>query len=261
MNIIQTKEGWHIIEGDSHVGKWIEETGKLDHDEFLIPIACDNMKPGWIVFDCGALYGDHSIAYARTVGKEGVVFSIEANKMAYDCLCKNAEKFESTVLCMNLALCDRHGGVAIHIMEENVGASRVIDPSKEDEFSEKVEREVKSASIDGICEAAMLDRLNFIKIDCEGFEFKILRGARKSIQSFKPILLIEMNSWALTQQDACYKDIYDFLLEMNYDWRIVQPNCKGGDAQYDIMAWPNLIEKPKLATLSLIDDKNLPQVV
>lgn len=249
MKIAQTNEGWYGIEGDSHVFEWMKQNKKLDHDEFLIPIACSNMLPGWVVMDCGALYGDHSIAYARTIGKDGVVIAIEANKMAFDCLVKNAEKFESTVLCMNLALGeDQHGGDAIHIMSDNVGASQV-DTKKdtpENLPANRIETIVKTATIDGIAKDADLQVLHFCKIDCEGFEFKILKGAKETLKRFKPILLIEMNSWALSQQDACYKDIYDFLIEMNYAWRIVQPECKGGDQIYDIMAWPNLIEKARI---------------
>lgn len=246
MNTKITKEGWHIIEQDSHVGKWIEETGDLAHDRFLIPIACENIKPGWVVMDCGALYGDHSIAYARTVGSNGAVIAIEANKMAFDCLCKNAEKFQSPMFCINVALCERHGSVAVHIMEDvNIGASRVSTEATPP-TPNKTEIEVKTASIDGIAMDASLDRLDFIKIDCEGWEYKILQGAKNVLEKFKPILLIEMNSWTLSQQGSCYKDIYDFLVGINYSWRIVQPDCKGGDSQYDVMAWPNLIEKPKI---------------
>ncbi len=240
MNIKQTNEGWYIIEGDSHVGAWIEQNKKLDHDDFLIPLACSNMRPGWVVMDCGALYGDHSIAYARTVGKDGAVIAIEANKLAFECLSKNAEKFEAPMFCMNLALCDFHGGMAVHIMDEhNVGASKVTKEGKES----KTESPVRTATIDGIVTAANLDRLDFIKIDCEGWELSILKGANDTLKKFRPVLLIEMNSWALSQQDASYKDIYDYLLKHNYAWRIAQPEAKGGDQQYDILCWPSLIQK------------------
>lgn len=252
MNTIQTKEGWYIIEQDTHVGKWIIDQKKLDHDDFLIPIACSNIKPGSVVIDCGALYGDHTIAYARAVGGDGAVLAIEANKLAFDCLTKNAERFQSPVFCMNLALGQHHGGKAVHIMEDvNIGASHVISGSSTKESPDKIEREVSLASIDGIASDANLEKLDFIKIDCEGWEYNILRGAHEVLKKFRPILLIEMNSWALSLQDASYKDIYDFLIEMNYSWRIVQPDLKGGDQQYDIMAWPNQIEKLSLVVLPL----------
>lgn len=243
MKIIQTKEGWNIIDIDSHVGKWIQESGRLDHDRHLIPIIEDLLKPGMVAIDAGALYGDHTIAYCRAVSSEGAVIAIEANKMAFECLSKNAEKFQSPVFCMNLALGESHGGEAVHVMEENVGASKVSD-SQKTEVS-KTESKIKTASIDGIAIDANLERLDFIKIDCEGWEFRILKGARNSLKKFRPVMMIEMNSFALSLQDACYKDIYDFLLELGYSWRIVQPEAGGGSPQYDILCWPNP-EKPKL---------------
>lgn len=250
MNTKQTKEGYWIIEQDTHVGKWIEESGRLDHDRHLHALIEEGIKPGWICIDAGALYGDSTIGMCRATGGEGAVFAIEANKMAFDCLSKNAETFQSPTFLLNCALGESHGGEAVHVMEENVGASKVSD-SKNSEPS-RIETTIKTASIDGIAIDANLERLDFIKIDCEGWEFKILKGAKNSLKKFRPLMLIEMNSFALSLQDSCYKDIYDFLLEMEYSWRIVQPEAGGGSPQYDILCWPNP-EKPKLYKAELIN--------
>lgn len=245
MNIIQNKEGWWGIEQDTHVFRWVCESGRLDHDRHLIPLIQEILKPGMIAIDAGALYGDHTIAYAASVGNEGAVFAIEPNPMAFECLSKNAEKFQSPVFCMNLCLGEEHGAEAIHIMSDNVGASRMTEKDcKPDELpDDRIEKTIRTASLDGIVRDSGIDRLHFIKIDCEGWEYRILRGARDTLRQFKPLLMIEMNSWALAQQGSCYKDIYDFLLQQNYSWRIVQSELKGGDLQYDILCWPNVIEK------------------
>ena len=248
MNIIQNKEGWYGIEQDTHVFKWICESGRLDHDMHLIPIIESMLSPGMIVIDAGALYGDHSIAYARAVSSNGAVIAIEPNPMAFECLSKNAEKFQSPMFLMNLALCDHanHGLTAIHRMEDaNIGASKVNSESK-DATPSSIEKQIHLASLDGIVEAANLERLDFCKLDIEGYEFEALKGFRRSIVKFKPGLVIEMNSFALSQQGSCYKDIYDFLLSVNYSWRIIQPDAVGSSMQYDVFAWPNLIETPKL---------------
>ena len=56
-----------------------------------------------------------------------------------------------------------------------------------------------------------LKKLDFIKIDVEGNEMQTLRGARKTIQKFKPILMVEMeqrhhsdNLWTLISEVAAY---------------------------------------------------------
>lgn len=235
-----TEEGWHVIEGDLISG-WVEETGMLSHDEFLIPLAVANIPVGGIVIDCGAYIGDHTVGYAKKVGTDpnGLVVAIEAGKTAFSCLLRNAEKFEGNVLCMNLALGDIHGGIAYHeVNETNVGASLVNDTPVES-------HEVRTATIDGIIASGDFPRLDFIKIDCEGFEYKILQGAKGALAQFRPMLLIEMNRGRLEDNGSSYVEIYDFLLEQNYAWRICEPQAKGGDEMYNILCWPNNIETLK----------------
>lgn len=235
-----TAQGWHVIEGDTHVGKWIEDTGKLDHDEFLIPLAASGLKPGDVCIDAGALYGDHTIAYARKVGPTGTVLAIEAGALAYSCLVENMKRAEGNVICINAALCDSHGSKAIHeVQEGNLGMSIV----SEDETKGV---EIRTVSIDGLVKDSDLLKVAFIKIDCEGWEFSILKGAKGTLQYMRPVLLIEINSFALAAQGACDKDIYDLLLSLDYSWGIVQPECTGASAQFDILCWPNQLQTPKV---------------
>lgn len=236
MNTKQTKEGWMIIEGDTCIGKFIEDSGKLDHDEHLPPLACLNFPEGGVVIDCGALYGDHTIAYCKKVGSEGTVIAIEASKMAYDCLVQNAKQFESPVICVHAVLCQSHGSTALHCVEEgNLGCSHITEDDKKGV-------EVRTISIDGLVKDASLSRLDFIKIDCEGFEYQILLGARGSLKQFKPKMMIEINHGALNSQGDNDRKIYDLLLDLGYCWQIVQPQCNGSSPQFDILCWPNPIK-------------------
>lgn len=242
MNKIQTDEGWWIIEQDSHIGAWVRQEKRLDHDSHLPPLACLNMPEGGVVIDCGALYGDHTIAYCRKVGSQGTVLAIEASKMAYDCLCENAKQFESPVICIHAVLCESHGGHALHCVEEgNLGCSHITEDDKKGV-------EVRTISIDGLTKDAGLSRLDFLKIDCEGYEYQILKGARGSIKQFKPKMMIEINHGALAAQGDHDRKIYDLLLDLGYCWQLIQPQCKPTDPQFDILCWPNPIK---------VEEKNL----
>lgn len=234
MNTCQTKEGWWIIEQDSHVGAWIRQSGRLDHDQHLIPIATSGLKPDSVCIDAGALYGDHTIAYARAcVG--GVVIAIESNPLAFECLKYNMQKAEGNVICINAALGETHGGRAMHEIHPsaNIGMSTV---SKE----EVKGIEIPTVSIDGIVKDSALSKLDFIKIDCEGWELSILKGAKGTLKpgSLRPAMMIEINSYALAAQGATPTEIYELLLELEYEWKILQPQCKGGDPVFDILCIP-----------------------
>lgn len=235
MNTKQTKEGWWIIEGDSHIGRWVEETGRLNHDNFLPELACANIPTGGVVIDAGALYGDHTIAYCRKVSTGGTVIAIEANPVAYQCLVKNAEKFQSDVICIHAALGETHGGQALHCIQEgnlNVGMATVSEEDKRGMI-------IPTVSIDGLVKDASLTRLDFLKLDVEGYEYKVLKGAQGTLKSLKPKMLIEINSFALSQQGSTDRDIYDLLLECGYCWQIVQPEATGSSPQFDILCWIN----------------------
>lgn len=241
MNTKQTKEGWWIIDGDTHVGKWVEDTGKLDHDEFTIPLCVLNMPVGGVVIDAGALYGDHSIAYARKVGSQGTVIAIESNPVAFSCLQRNAEKFESPVLLINACLGTEHGGKARHCIQEgNIGMS-TCQVTEED----KKGVEIPTISLDGLMRDANLRRVDFLKLDVEGWEHRVLLGGRAMLKLLRPKMLIEINSFALSQQGSTDRDIYDLLLELQYSWQIVQPECTGSSPQFDILCWGNQVISPE----------------
>ena len=50
---------------------------------------------------------------------------------------------------------------------------------------------VKVKTLDNYVEEKNLDKLNFIKIDVEGFEWNVLQGGKKTLESFKPYILME----------------------------------------------------------------------
>lgn len=231
MIIKQLSSGFHVLE-DSCIGKWQVETGELCHDKFLVPFACEQIPEGGTVIDCGALCGDHSYAYSQKLGKKGTLIAIEPCEAAFSCLAFNAQAFPSVTICVPCAVSNAHGGVVFHkLNEDNAGAS-IVDIIKSEGSSE-----VRTVSIDGLIEDGKIRRLDFCKIDCEGWELKILQGAKKSIEKFQPKLLIEINSARLKDHGTTSLDIYQFLAEIDYRWGVVQPDCKDGDPQFDILAY------------------------
>ncbi len=57
-----------------------------------------------------------------------------------------------------------------------------------------------------------LQQIDFIKIDVEGFEGHVLRGARQTLLSNKPVVVLELNHWCLNAfQRTSIPDFFDFL--------------------------------------------------
>jgi hypothetical protein len=60
-----------------------------------------------------------------------------------------------------------------------------------------------------------------MKLDTEGSEYLILRGAQKMIKRDRPIMLIEYNETNMRQCGVCKEDLNNLLIELGYSWQLV----------------------------------------
>lgn len=203
-----------VIEGDTHISFWVEQSGRLDHDQYALPIILNHIKTGDVVVDAGAFIGDHTIAYLRTVGESGKVLAFEPNPKAYECLIRNCPMAH----CFNSGLGDKEEFITIE-QSENAGASHL---------SSNTNGSISVVTLDSYS----LKRLDFFKIDVEGYELKALKGARETISQHKPKMWIEINKSALAKQNTKQEDIFGFLSEFGYK---IDAYPDFSQDQYDIL--------------------------
>lgn len=231
-----TPEGWMVCDSDSHLSKWIEESKRLDHDAFLIPLACSHIKAGDCVIDAGANLGSHTIAYSQAVGKDGTVIAVEPGKLAFECLLHNVGRFPlNNVMPLKAAISDLDGMTVSHAEDANLGASICTPVKKEDQIPGN--SYLLTVTLDFI--ASQIQKpISFIKLDIEGWETDALIGASKILAHHRPTLLIEVNKSALELQGSSPGDLLTVLHQNKYNWTIAQPQCDSLSAQFDIIATP-----------------------
>jgi FkbM family methyltransferase len=218
-----TKENIAIIEGDECISKWVKETGKLDHDPNSLPIMLSYVKEGDHVLDVGAFIGDQTIAYSKKVGDKGLVLAYEPNPVAFECLEYNMKECGNVVI-LNEGLSDTKGYIKLTDVPTNAGMT----------YADKSKKGIKCNTIDSLD----WDRLDFIKIDAEGFEHNILKGAIETIKKFKPIMVIEINNHALLRNGTSNNDIYIMLMELGYDYKNIYPGQTLYEEQLDLLCIP-----------------------
>ncbi len=210
--------GIAVIEGDTHISKWVEDSGRIDHDQNMLPLLVPFIRPGSTVIDIGAFIGDHTVFYA---GIAGHVHAFEPNVEAFQCLKHNVP---SNVTCYLTGASDTHHTAQLAV-DPNSGASHLKDATDG----------VKCFPLDDL----VLTDVSFIKLDCEGFEVSALDGLRGTIFNEQPAMLIEINEGALDRQGREPADIYERLMDHGYTWRNIyaEQRCEG--PQYDIICIPN----------------------
>lgn len=214
-----TNRGFWVLSNDTHISKWARESGRLDFDVPNLERQCKYIKPGDTVVDIGACIGDNTLAYARaTAGvATGHVLAFEPNPMAFECLRRNMTG-HSHVQCENIGLSDEFNQMELAI-DPNAGASHL-----------RAGAGVQVAPLD----QWKLPRLAFAKIDAEGLELRILRGAEETINRCRPVMFIEINRGALGRHDATPEQVRDWLTSHGY--RI--EGWEEGSPQFDIYALP-----------------------
>lgn len=217
-----TEQGYAVLENDSHISRWQIESGRLDHDltvqDHILPL----LKPDYWIVDAGAFNGDHTLRYAQAV-PDGLVLAYEPNPEAFECLLHNT-KHCLNVRPFNAALSDRREFCKF-LRDTNAGGSHLV-------------REDGEALCKPLDEY-VIERLDFFKLDVEGYELFALKGAERTIRRCKPTILVEMNAGTLARNGVKYQDIFEFLAGLGYKWESFAQNVDLlNEPQYDLLARP-----------------------
>jgi FkbM family methyltransferase len=155
-------------------------------------------QPGEVLVDVGANVGMYTIWAARTRGAR--VYAFEPESLNYALLNRNivANKLEAQVIAYCAAISDRSGFGELHLSQFMAGGScHALDENLgpfHRPFRPVYTQGCVSATLDELVAAGKVPPPHFIKIDVDGFEPKVVRGAAQTLRAGSVrSLLIEVN--------------------------------------------------------------------
>src|SRR5215216_3561946 len=176
-------------------------------------------KEGDIVVDVGAHIGKYTIIASKMVGSQGKVTAIEAHPVNYDILKKNIvlNKLDN-VIALNYAVHSKETKVKLYEPGQEKGFTiyNTIMTDRTLESKNQKYIEVKANTLDSLLVENGINQANWIKIDVEGAEYEVLRGAINILSSSKDIsLLIEIHNLGVKNKNF-YEAIIQLLGSKNY---------------------------------------------
>jgi FkbM family methyltransferase len=222
-----TSEGIAVIEDDTHLSKWIEEQKTLEVAKGFCELFARFIPPGGTVIDVGACLGDMTATFSRMVGDNGSVIAFEPNPAAFECLYHNMKPYKNVRL-INCGLGSvRSSASVVHPpnADKNLGASQLKDGGP-----------VLITSMDNL--SASWKRVDFIKIDAEGWEPRILNGAIDTLKRFKPTILVEINIPILESMGQTRHDVMKPLMDLGYAFQPAEPHLSWDLPQLDVLCIP-----------------------
>ena len=171
------------------IGVSIFLDGTFEEDEltYLRNLSTD----GSTIVDVGANIGIYTIELAREVGANGMVLAFEPSPDTFSRLERNLSINEmNNVKTFQVALSDKDSTIDVFLAADPAYSS--CDP---DENLKTIDTcNVPCARLDTIWRDLDCPTVSVIKIDVEGMELSVLKGAELLLRMCKPVLLIEANS-------------------------------------------------------------------
>jgi FkbM family methyltransferase len=151
----------------------------------LIRLLQRTTKPDWVAFDVGANVGAVSLAFARFIGPEGRIHAFEPGPPNLERLRANLALNPSLAATINVhaaGLGDTPGVFRWQEEEGNPGNAMLGSSGT---------HTVPVITLDDFVSQQALTRLDFIKVDVEGMELNVFRGAKQTLQKLRPVLYFE----------------------------------------------------------------------
>lgn len=173
------------------------------------------IEPNFNIIDAGANIGYLSLNFAKSC-QEGKIFSFEPDSETFESLQTNVQlnNFKN----INIYKCAlgeaKKSGELFRLYINNPGANRILDRRPEKSISSEV---VQIETLDNLDNKIHFERIDLIKIDVEGFEMFVLKGAIELIKRWRPILFLELVDINLREQNCSALEVLKFIKTLDYE--------------------------------------------
>jgi len=177
-----------------------------------------HVKPGMTVFDVGAHDGLYTLALAKRVGAHGRVVSFEPSPDTFEVLRTNVANngFSDRVRTENCLVGDREAEVDFHwVADESSPLNSAATGVEHLASAEARTIRRPMITLDAFCAREGITP-NLIKMDIEGFELNLLRGAQETLRSASPILFMELHPVSLNNLGQSVDELSEFLKGLGY---------------------------------------------
>lgn len=173
------------------------------------------LRPGDVYLDAGAHIGFHATVAASLVSASGRVFAFEADPENFARLAEHCRPFPWAT-AEHRAVWERSERLTFERSsradESGWGSVTAVR-----DFHRGEHVEVEAVSLDDWQTAAKVSAIRLIKVDAEGSEPAILRGAQGLLRTLRPMVILELNDVVLRQAGSSARELSEGLRRSGYE--------------------------------------------
>jgi FkbM family methyltransferase len=169
------------IVGRNHWATDLRTSGELH----LLDTMAGRLGPGAMILDVGANEGQYALEAATRL-KPRAIYSFEPSSAAFSRLCKRVEEtgYSQIIMPQRTAVGERAGEAILHSSQAGATIGSLLPlRTPYEPFREREDEPVAIITLDEFCRHYDIDNIDLLKIDVEGFEYKVLTGAEGLLRS------------------------------------------------------------------------------
>lgn len=179
------------------------------------------IQAGDVVLDIGANIGAHTLHLAECVGPQGKVVAFEPTDFAFSKLVRNVSlnpELAARTQCLQFMLVDSEAG---SVPTVPLYSSWPLKQEEDERHGLHLGRLMTTSgasarTLDSAIASLGLTRVDCIKLDIDGFECAMLRGAREVLTRWHPTIIMELAPYVLEEQGASLDELVQLLQAHGY---------------------------------------------
>jgi FkbM family methyltransferase len=211
--IVNTRHGYPLIVTPRN--RWIDQNlwHNGSYELGTTHLLRKFLGSGETFIDIGANIGLMTIAASITVGPTGLVICFEPDHRNLSVLVENILLNKATNVCvLNIAVGDTVGEFNLfRSPTDDGGISSLVE--KKDFWRAQV---VSMSPLDRMLNIFPSREVSLVKIDVEGYEYRVIKGAQELLSRYKPIVIMEFDESHVDGKYNCL-DAGAILLSLGYD--------------------------------------------
>lgn len=188
---------------------------KKRQDAFEISLLQKHIKPGDIVLDIGANIGFYSEIFSSLVGEKGKVYCFEPDAVNFKHL-KDRVNHIKNVSIYHKAVADSNQTIKIYTSKLLNVDHRTYKP---DEYDEEID--IEAVALDSFLQTP---KVNFIKIDIQGFEMTAMKGMNQILKNNNLKILSEFWPYGLKKAGSSIIEYYSLLVSNGFKVYLINQN-------------------------------------
>ena len=186
------------------------------HEPINTQVISRILKKGMTCLDIGGNIGYYVLLERQLVGESGRIITFEPLPRNYEYLQKNIQlQNVKNISAYNFACGDKEGDATFFVNKKSNGCKVIAEGVAPPDSSLGTLSKVALKILDPFIEELKLESVDFVRMDSEGYELHILKGLKKTLEKFKPIISIELHKKHLGVDGT--REFFKLMKDLDYE--------------------------------------------